>query len=182
MFCQKCGKEIQEGAAFCTNCGAPQNAAPVQPAQPVQQAAPAYQAPVQQEAPTYQYAQPQPNAFNPDAPKPHNGSVSFGEAIKLYFQNYVNFTGRASKSEYWWAVLFTAIVSVATSWIPFIGTVISLAFFLPGLSLCVRRLHDIGKSWVYYLMGLIPIAGFIILLVYFCKDSDGDNQWGPGPV
>lgn len=108
-------------------------------------------------------------------------SVSFGEAIKLFFVNYVNFTGRSTKSEYWWAVLFNVLVSLGTAWIPGVGMLVSLAFLIPGLSLCIRRLHDIGKSWVWYLMGLIPLAGFIILIVFFCKDSDGDNQWGPAP-
>lgn len=124
------------------------------------------------------YAQ-QPNYANTTARPPQ--SVSFGEAIKLYFQNYVNFEGRATKSEYWFAFLFVFLVNLAVVWIPVIGQIASLAFILPSLSIAVRRLHDTGKSWVYLLFGLIPLAGFIILIVFYCADSDGDNQWGPAP-
>ena len=100
-------------------------------------------------------------------------SVSFGKAIQLFFENYVNFTGRASKREYWWGFLFTFLMSFTI-----IG---GIACYIGMLSLTIRRLHDIGKSWSRILMGLIPYAGFIILIVYYCKDSVGDNQWGPGP-
>lgn len=107
------------------------------------------------------------------------GKVGFVDAIKLFFKNYVNFTGRATKSEFWWAFLFQFIVSFIACFIPIVGTLISLALLIPGISVSVRRLHDIGKPWPWILMGLIPIAGCIILIVYFVKDSDGDNQWGP---
>lgn len=105
-------------------------------------------------------------------------TTSFSEAIKLVFKNYANFTGRATKSEFWWGFLFLWIVNFATSFIPVLGTLISLALFIPNLSLCIRRLHDIGKAWTWILMGLIPLAGIIILIVLYCKDSVGDNQWG----
>ncbi len=164
MFCSQCGAQIDDKATYCTSCGAPQQAADAQPAQE-----PVYQQPV--------YAA-------PTAPvgEAHHGSVSFGDAIKLLFTNYANFTGRASKSEYWWGFLFNFLLSMAANVIPVVGSLISIAMLIPGLSLSIRRLHDIGKSWVWYLMGLIPLAGFIILIVYYCQDSDGDNQWGPGPI
>lgn len=105
--------------------------------------------------------------------------VSFGEAIKLFFVNYVNFDGRSTQSEYWWVVLFNFLVGLGVGWIPVLGWLVTLGLLIPGLSLSVRRLHDTGKSWVYLLMGLIPIAGFIILIVFYCQESDGDNKWGP---
>ena len=160
--------------------------------------APAYQPPQHTpyqppKAPTYQ--PPQPAYQPPVTPAPqqnakqgkaaggdHNGKVGFGKAIKLFFANYVNFKGRASKSEYWWAFLFNFLVSTVAGFIPYVGFVIMLALFLPGLSITVRRLHDTGKPWPYLLMSLIPFAGAIIMIVYLCKDSVGDNQWGPGPV
>lgn len=168
--------------------------APVQPvveapAQPVQQPVqqPVYQAPVQQPVqPTYQAPVQQQNAYNPNAGVAHNGKVGFGEAVKLFFKNYVNFSGRASKSEYWWVFLFNMIalipVSLISSAVPPLGGACSIALMIPGISLAVRRLHDTGKSGAYWFMGLIPLAGGIILLIEFLKDSDGDNQWGPGPV
>ncbi len=111
----------------------------------------------------------------------HAGSVSFGMAIKLFFIKYVDFTGRASRSEYWWAFLFSFLVSMVCAWIPVLGKVVMMGLMIPGLSIGIRRLHDIGKSWAWIFMGLIPLAGFIILIVYYCTDSDGDNLWGPGP-
>jgi len=205
MFCNQCGTQLADGTQFCSNCGAKQDVAAVQEdldktvgvfqnvpvAQPVQQ--PVYQAPAQPapQQPVFKPAPQQPVYQAPIKPAPqqpnpaaggHNGKVSFGEAIKLFFTNYVNFTGRASKSEFWWAFLFTVLVSLVTSWIPVVGQLVMLGVFLPTLSIAIRRLHDIGKPWPYYLMGLIPFAGFIIMIVYYCKDSVGDNQWGPGPV
>lgn len=103
-----------------------------------------------------------------------NGSLSFGEAIRLFFENYVNFTGRATKSEYWWGFLFTLLMSLTV-----IGAFVC---YIGMLSLTIRRLHDIGKPWPWVLMGLIPYAGVIILIVYYCRDSDGDNRWGPSKI
>lgn len=108
--------------------------------------------------------------------KPNNGNVGFSDAIKLFFQNFVNFEGRASKSEYWYAYLFCVLIAL----IPGIGQLVMIAAQIGMLSAGIRRLHDVGRAWTYILMGLIPIAGPIILIIEFCKDSDGDNQWGPG--
>lgn len=152
-YCKKCGSELQEGVEICTSCGTNQN----------------------EEATAVEAT----SAVN-DADRPK--SVTFGEAIKLFFTNYVNFTGRASKSEYWWAFLFQFIVGIVAGFIPVLGSLVSLALIIPNLSVSVRRLHDTGKAWYYWLLGLIPLAGFIIMIVLYCKDSDGDNQWGPGPL
>ena len=144
---------------------------------------PVYQQPVYQQ-PVYQQpvnTQPQQQAYAYEAQR-HTGSpqkVSFGGAIKLFFKNYVKFSGRSTRSEYWWATLFTSLVSLVIYIIPVLGIMAMLAFMLPGLALAVRRLHDAGKSWAYLFMGLIPFAGVIILLIQFCKVSEADNQWGP---
>ena len=110
--------------------------------------------------------------------------VGFGEAVKRFFLNYFNFKGRASRSDYWWAFLFNIIVSLVASFIPIPAVVglVSLVLLIPGTSLAIRRLHDTGRSWVWFLIGLIPLVGSIILIVFYCQDSDGDNQWGPGPA
>lgn len=57
----------------------------------------------------------------------------------------------------------------------------SLAILVPNLALSVRRLHDVGKSWVWILWSFLPIVGQIILLIQYCKDSAPANQWGPNP-
>lgn len=159
MFCQKCGAEIDDGLTFCTNCGEKQIDVKSEAVnQSENSSTNSYEASIGLESPM---------------------NVSFVEAIKLFFINYVNFTGRSTKSEYWWAYLFNLIVSMVVSGIPYVGQIVALGLLLPGLAVAVRRLHDTGKSWTYMFMGLIPIAGVIILIIQYCKDSDADNQWGP---
>ena len=61
-------------------------------------------------------------------------------------------------------------------------TIFSLGTLVPGLAVMVRRLHDIGKNGVYILMGLIPLVGGIILLIYACTEgTKGPNEFGPSP-
>lgn len=115
--------------------------------------------------------------------------VGFGEAIKDFFVRYVDFNGRSTRSMFWYYVLFSVVVSSILSGIANAGDgnrfgeilsiIWSLGTLVPGLALAVRRLHDIGRKWTWILMGLIPLAGPIILIVYYIKDSDGDNQFGP---
>ena len=112
-------------------------------------------------------------------PKP---SVSFFEAIKLYFMNYANFSGRSRRSEYWWASLAIAIIGgIISAIVPELAGVWSLATLIPGLAICIRRLHDIGKSGWWYLFNFIPLVGQILLIIRFFKDSAPDNEWGPNP-
>lgn len=105
--------------------------------------------------------------------------VGFGEAIKLFFKNYANFTGRASRSEFWWSVLLVAILSGIFSLIPVVGIVLRILIWIPSLSITIRRMHDINKMWTWILMGLIPFVGWIIMLVFCVRKSVGDNKWGP---
>lgn len=87
--------------------------------------------------------------------------MDFVGAIKAGFQNYVVFKGTATRPEYWYWVLFTFLVSLVanaldrTGWI---ALAFSLATFLPGLAVTVRRLRDAGFSWVWV---LLPIPGFV---------------------
>ncbi|MBQ8237409.1 MAG: DUF805 domain-containing protein [Oscillospiraceae bacterium] len=108
--------------------------------------------------------------------------VSFVDAIKLAFTRYAEFGGRSRRSEYWWFTLFNMIVSfVISAIIPDFAWIWSLAVLVPGLAICIRRLHDVGKSGWFYLWMLLPLVGWIIILIQFCKDSTEDNQWGPNP-
>lgn len=194
MFCKQCGTQIEDGLTFCTSCGAKQTNDDAtfvdktvfigaEEAQPVSNQyeqtndgfnQTAYkQSDLQQD--TYAYS-------NTDAgTNSSSGKVSFWEAIKLFFVKYADFNGRSNRSEYWWAFLFNFLVSAATSKIVIVGPIIALGLLIPGLAVGVRRLHDTGKSWTYILFGLIPIVGTIILIVQYCKASDGDNRWGPTP-
>ena len=104
-------------------------------------------------------------------------SMGFSQAVKSVFSNYANFSGRARRSEYWYFVLFSLIISL----IPIVNLIVGLISIIPGIAVCVRRLHDIGKSGWWLLLCLIPIVN-LILLVWYCTDSQpGENQWGANP-
>lgn len=121
--------------------------------------------------------------------------MSFGDAIKSFFTKYVTFSGRARRSEYWYSVLFTTLVStvIMIIWpgsIDYIGEIEihrasgisdlwSLAILLPSLAITWRRLHDIGRKGTYFFFVLIPIVGIIMLIVQLAKDSQaGANVYG----
>lgn len=112
-------------------------------------------------------------------------NMGFADAVKsVVVENYANFNGRARRSEYWYFALASFIASFICGLlpIPFISILLSLALFIPSLAVCVRRLHDIGKSGWMYLLILIPVVGAIILLIWFCQDSQpGENKWGANP-
>ena len=105
-------------------------------------------------------------------------SMGFSQAVKSVFSNYANFSGRARRSEYWYFALFSFIISL----IPIVNLIVGLISIIPGIAVSVRRLHDIGKSGWWLLLGFIPIVGFIVLLIWDCTDSQpGENQWGANP-
>ena len=104
--------------------------------------------------------------------------MGFGSAIKSCFSKYATFNGRASRSEYWWWVLFTLIFS----FIPFVNIITGILFLLPGLAVFVRRMHDTGRSGWWWFINLIPLIGWIWALVLLVTDSQpGENQYGPNP-
>jgi len=98
--------------------------------------------------------------------------MGIDDAVKLGFSNYVNFEGRACRSEYWYWCLFAFIGLIATSIIdqmigvPITGGMFGLAVFFPGLSVTVRRLHDLDFSGWWILVPLIPlVAGILPTLI-----------------
>ena len=115
--------------------------------------------------------------------------VGMVDALKLYIQNYTNFNGRSTRSEYWYAALGIYVVDLVLLLLgkvlvifTILASLLSLATIVPSLAICIRRLHDIGKSGWWYLLGFVPIVGWIILIIWFIRDSQpGDNQWGPNP-
>lgn len=110
--------------------------------------------------------------------KPASTDVSFGKALGLFFQRYVDFSGRSRRKEYWFMVLWNMIFAI----IPIVNIFWWIATIIPGWALCVRRLHDIGKSGWFMLLILIPIVGPIVLLIWYCTDSmPASNNWGPSP-
>ena len=127
--------------------------------------------------------------------------MGFMDAIKTCItEKYVDFSGRASRSEFWWFQLFMFLLQmglfvlqmVALFSFPEIFTaiywvtvVVSLGLFLPSLSVSVRRLHDIGKSGWYFLL-IIPLSiiciGIILWIVWMISEGELTNQYGPPPA
>ena len=83
------------------------------------------------------------------------------------FRNYVNFSGRAQRSEFWWFTLFSFIVQALLNLAPVVGWIFSLAVLLPSLAVTVRRLHDTGRSAWWLMIYPVLIVGWIIGVVIF---------------
>jgi uncharacterized membrane protein YhaH (DUF805 family) len=110
-------------------------------------------------------------------------------------KKYADFNGRARRKEYWFFVLFNLIIScVLTAVDVFVGTysaaagvgiltgLYGLAVLLPGIGVTIRRLHDTGRSGWWILIILIPLVGWIVLLVFMVLDSQpATNAYGPNP-
>ena len=119
---------------------------------------------------------------NPNYPNPGLGGIGFLEAVKMCFIKYADFNGRAPRAEYWWWFLFTFILGLAVGWLPVIGWIVSFGILVPNLAVSWRRLHDIDKAGGWWFIGLIPIVGWIILLVWFCQEGEPrPNRFGPNP-
>ena len=120
--------------------------------------------------------------------------MDFRQAVQSCLTKYVTFSGRAQRSEFWFFVLFTFIAGLGASFLDKtffgvsvedaqpIGSILSLALLLPSLSATVGRLHDVDKSGWWWWLWLIPLIGWITLLVWFVtKGTSGQNQYGPDP-
>lgn len=107
--------------------------------------------------------------------------MDFMESAKTCLRKYIDFNGRASRSEYWWFVLLT----FGVSFIPLIGWLIRLVLLLPSLSVQVRRLHDMNRS-AWWLLLLIPpvtiIGAFVLLIMSAFPGTPGHNRYGPDPL
>ena len=116
--------------------------------------------------------------------------TGFVAAIKKGFKGYVVWNARSTRSEYWWWVLFTLIVGIVATIIDtvvfgsegmgagLLSIIATIALFLPGLSLVVRRLHDTDRSGWWFWISLIPIVGGIILIVFMLLPSKmGPTRW-----
>jgi len=108
----------------------------------------------------------------------------FLTAIK---DNYLNFSGRSRRKEYWMFYLFYTIFSIAAIvidaiiQIPLVTIMYSLGLLIPTLAIIFRRLHDTGRSAWWLLISLIPLIGAIVLFVFTLMDSTEDNRWGANP-
>lgn len=222
MKCLYCGEEMLPIDKFCNNCGAANpnsaNNGP-HPRIPGPQAGNGYSQPNRQYGQNYngygqyngqygqnyngygQYNGQYSGGGNVDpemASRVSSGElispayVTIGDAVKLFFKNYTNFSGRSTRSEYWYMIVFNMIVNMAISFIAAfisfgsgdsaVGTILSsiysLIVFIPGLAIIVRRLHDIGKSGWWYLL-IFTCVGAFVLLYWFAQPSGSANKWGP---
>ena len=115
----------------------------------------------------------------------------FVEALK----KYAVFSGRSRRKEYWYFVLLVVIISIALSLIDsligaydrssgagLLSTIFSLAILIPSIAMSIRRLHDIHRTGWWVLISLVPLIGWIVLLVFHVQDgTPGTNRFGPNP-
>ena len=108
-------------------------------------------------------------------------------------KKYAVFSGRARRKEYWFFILWFLIISIGLGIIDamvglhigragLLQSLYSLALLIPSLAVAVRRLHDTGRTGWWLLIGLIPVIGAIVLLVFLFLDGQpGQNEYGPSP-
>lgn len=118
-------------------------------------------------------------------------SVLNKEGFEKYFVNvlktqYADFNGRATRSQYWYFAMFYFFIALILSVIDTIifggmalGGLLALATLVPNIAISIRRIHDLGKPWFWFLIAFVPFIGGIALLVWFCMPGEAnDNQWG----
>lgn len=121
--------------------------------------------------------------------------MKFTESVSTCLKKYDTFSGRASRSEYWYFMLFNILVGIATGMldlaifgqpeegeVQMINGLASIALILPNLAVTARRLHDINKSGWWMLLSF-TIIGIPLLIYWYCKKSDaGQNRFGDNPL
>jgi uncharacterized membrane protein YhaH (DUF805 family) len=119
--------------------------------------------------------------------------MNFGEAISSGFRNYVGFTGRAARSEFWYWILFEFLLTIVTGFIDLevlgsrevfpLTSLTSLGLLLPYLAVSIRRLHDIDRRGWWFLIYFIPLVGLIFWFIWNCtRGTTGANRFGPDPL
>jgi uncharacterized membrane protein YhaH (DUF805 family) len=125
--------------------------------------------------------------------------MSFTDAVQnVLMNNYANWDGRASRSEYWWFFLFVFILQLIAlpidiivlgydimdpGAIQIVGVIAGIAFFFPSLCVGIRRLHDLGKSGWWLLIVLIPLLGAVVFFVFMATEGEQQpNQYGNVPT
>ena len=122
--------------------------------------------------------------------------TTFGQAVKSCFNQYCGFKGRASRAEFWWFALFTAIVGFVLGFVDgllFTSTenaffallgfsgLFWLGVFLPALAVTARRLHDTDKSGWWMLLYLTIIGGIVVFIFTLLRGNEGSNKYGEDP-
>lgn len=109
--------------------------------------------------------------------------MTFQESIRACFTKYADFSGTASRSEYWWFVLFLALAGAAASVVAHsYATIFFIATLLPLLAAGARRLHDAGRSGWLQLIGLVPMAGILVLAFFLAQEGKEGAVVDASPV
>jgi uncharacterized membrane protein YhaH (DUF805 family) len=104
--------------------------------------------------------------------------MAFTDAIKVCFSKYADFNGCASRAEFWWWTLFTVVASVALQGFSYnLALAFTIVTLLPGTAVLTRRLHDTDRSGYWQLLELIPIIGWIALIIW-CAQAGTPNRYG----
>ena len=135
--------------------------------------------------------------------------IGLGDSIRLFYRNYVNFEGRATRAEYWWPTLMQVVIYMVLLFVFIayvgaseaevdedigteaivvfgIGVLFYLVNLIPGIAVKVRRFHDLGQTgWlvlVFWAVNLIvPFAEFGRMIWFAFQGEQGSNQYGPDP-
>ncbi|MES2186650.1 MAG: DUF805 domain-containing protein [Pseudomonadota bacterium] len=110
--------------------------------------------------------------------------MTFVDAVSTCLQKkYVDLKGRASRSEFWWFTLFQLIVLMVAGMVHMgVYGLVALALLLPSLGVGVRRMHDVGRSGWWLLLGFIPLANFVLLYWAVQPGEPAANAWGEPPL
>jgi uncharacterized membrane protein YhaH (DUF805 family) len=106
--------------------------------------------------------------------------MTFTESIKTCFTKFTKFEGRASRSEYWWYILFIFLASLILTIIhPNLASMFYLIMLLPTMTVTARRLHDTNRSGWLQILYLVPFIGFLIMLFFLVQEGKEPNLYGP---
>lgn len=122
--------------------------------------------------------------------------MGFGEAVRTCWHKYGDFDGRAARPEFWWWVVFAALVQIAAGivlgiaialfqnagflmWLSIlVFSIVVLALILPSIAVAVRRLHDRDMSGWWYLLVFVPFGNLVLFIWYVLPGTPGENRFG----
>jgi len=111
--------------------------------------------------------------------------MNFIESIQTCYKKFFDFSGRASKSEYWWFQLYNTILYILTfvfqNDLALLFSILVIANLIPVFAAGVRRVHDSNKSGWWILISFVPIIGLYIIVLLITDGSKGKNRFGPKP-
>lgn len=110
--------------------------------------------------------------------------MTFAESVKTCIAKYATFSGRATRSEYWYFALFYFLMCIVAGVVDLaigmklVSSIVTLGLVVPSIAVAVRRLHDIGKKGIMFLVGCVPFVN-LIFLYWMVQPSVEDNEFGP---